>query len=119
MRGGPPARQRNAASTSMNSKIWTPVLAVIAAAFGVLAARLWWIPPADTTLKSGTLLPAPRQVAAFALTAEDGARFTNAQLDGHWNLIFTGYTRCPDVCPTTLNILKSTVTRLGAQADAL
>src|SRR5205807_555248 len=86
---------------------------------GVLAARLWWMPTSDAALKSGTLLPAPRPVVAFALTAEDGARFTNAQLDGHWNLIFTGYTHCPDVCPTTLNILKNTVARLGAQADAV
>ena len=103
----------------MNSKIWTPVLALIAAAFGVLAARLWWTPGAGASLMSGTLLPTPRTVTAFRLTAEHGKPFTNSELSGHWSLIFTGYTRCPDVCPTTLNLLKSTVTRLGAQADAL
>jgi protein SCO1/2 len=28
-------------------------------------------------------------------------------LKGHWSLVFFGYTHCPDVCPTTLTVLKS------------
>ena len=103
----------------MNSKIWTPVLALIAAAFGVLAARLWWAPDTGASPTSGTLLPTPRTVTTFKLIAEDGKPFTNADLSRHWSLIFTGFTHCPDVCPTTLSLLKDTVARLGAQGDAL
>jgi protein SCO1/2 len=103
----------------MKSKSWTVFLALIAAAFGVLAARLLWTPGAHATLKSGTLLPEPRTVVPFKLVAEDGKPFANADLGGHWNLIFTGYTHCPDVCPTTLSLLKGTMARLGAQADAV
>lgn len=102
----------------MNPKIRTPVLALIAAALGVLAARLWWA-PASPELKSGTLLPTPRAIIAFKLISQDAKPFTNAELNGHWSLLFTGFTHCPDVCPTTLNLLKSTVARLGAQAGAL
>jgi protein SCO1/2 len=27
---------------------------------------------------------------------------TQADLQGHWTLVFLGFTHCPDVCPTTL-----------------
>ena len=99
------------------SRTWTLALALTAAAVGVLAARLWLAPPAATALKSGTLLPAPRQIVDFALAAEDGKPFTNADLRGRWSLVFTGFTHCPDVCPTTLSLLKGVANRLGTQAD--
>jgi protein SCO1 len=57
---------------------------------------------AAPALQSGTALPAPRPVAAFALTDHLGAPFSNARLAGRSTLVFFGFTHCPDVCPTTL-----------------
>lgn len=56
-------------------------------------------------LQGGTVLPAPRPVAAFALTDHTGAPFGNAQLAGQPSLVFFGFTHCPDVCPTTLALM--------------
>jgi protein SCO1/2 len=44
----------------------------------------------------------PRRFTDFALTNHNNKPFTKAQLNGHWTLMFFGYTTCPDVCPTTL-----------------
>ena len=59
------------------------------------------------TLQSGTWLPQARALLPFHSTDLDGHRFGNADLHGHPTLIFLGYTSCPDVCPTTLAILRA------------
>ena len=41
----------------------------------------------------------------FNLTADDGTSFNLETLEGQWNLLFFGYTHCPDVCPLTLHQL--------------
>jgi protein SCO1/2 len=53
-------------------------------------------------LASGTWLPTPRSVGDFILEDQSGARFTQSRLEGAPTLVFFGFTRCPDVCPTTL-----------------
>jgi protein SCO1 len=49
----------------------------------------------------------------FALVDQNGKPFTDADLKGKWQLVFFGYTHCPDVCPTTLNDLSLALDRLG------
>ena len=44
---------------------------------------------------------------------------TQATYAGNLNLLFFGYTHCPDVCPTTLAKLHRVVAGLGAAADGL
>lgn len=53
----------------------------------------------------------------FQLVDQNGKPFTDADLKGKWNLVFFGYTHCPDVCPTTLNELALAMERLGKQRD--
>ncbi|SHE77473.1 protein SCO1/2 [Kaistia soli DSM 19436] len=53
------------------------------------------------------------------LTAEDGRRFTNADLGGKPFAVFFGFTRCPNVCPTTLSDLTLDLEQLGPLADKL
>jgi len=71
------------------------------------------------SIGSGTLLQKPRTLPAFALTDEKGQDFTPANLLGHWTLMFPGFTYCPDVCPTTLGLLKTVQAQLGEQAARL
>ena len=61
----------------------------------------------------------PRTVEPFELTFADGSPFTEAALDGGWQLVFFGYTHCPDVCPTTLHNLQRTVGLLEERGAGL
>jgi len=52
----------------------------------------------------------------FKLTDQNGQLRTDADFRGQYMLVFFGYTNCPDVCPTTLQMLTDAVTSLGAKA---
>jgi len=51
---------------------------------------------------------------SFALTAPDGSPVTDQTLAGKPYAIFFGFTRCPDVCPTTLARMTRLRQQLGA-----
>lgn len=95
----------------MQSKLWHPYtgLAVLALALGVFASYLVFGPrslPRPRT--DALLLQAPKELPDFSLMDDTGHSFTRASLHGHWNLLYTGYTHCPDACPTTLATLDQT-----------
>jgi len=41
----------------------------------------------------------------FALTDQDGKAVTDKDFAGHYRAVYFGYSFCPDVCPTTLQVL--------------
>lgn len=53
----------------------------------------------------GSILSPARKVAVPALVKDDGSVFTLDDLTGQWNLLFFGYTHCPDICPTTMGVV--------------
>lgn len=53
-------------------------------------------------------LDRPRPVAPFELQTSAG-KFDRKALYGGWHLLLLGYTRCPDVCPTSLAALARLV----------
>ena len=66
-----------------------------------------------------TLLPVDggEPLSILPLVSADGARFGSERLKGRWSLVFFGFTSCPDVCPTTLQLL-GTVARDPASGVA-
>ena len=60
------------------------------------------------------LLPEPRPLKPFSLTGHNGQPLGLEQLKGQWTLVFFGYTHCPDICPTTLGMLKGVAMKLEA-----
>lgn len=52
----------------------------------------------------------------FSLLDTKGRQVSEAQFAGRPMLIFFGFTYCPDVCPTSLDLLGAVLTRLEAQA---
>jgi protein SCO1 len=60
--------------------------------------------------------PAFGTVIEFELRDMAGKRVRAADLRGGWLLIFFGYTRCPDLCPTTLGEIVGALSRLGPLA---
>jgi protein SCO1/2 len=87
------------------------IVAAIALALGALAGVLW-LAPGSPGLQSATALIPPRRIDALSLVDQDGRPFTLDSLRGHWSIIFPGFTSCPDVCPTTLALLKQVGTAL-------
>ncbi len=53
----------------------------------------------------------------FALTDHKGKRRTDKDFQGKLLLVFFGYTHCPDVCPTSLQAITTTLDKLGKDAD--
>lgn len=80
-------------------------LAALALAAGLYAGGAFRQPAPE--LEGATLYPPDfRPVADFALRDQRGQSFTLADLHGRWNLLFFGFTSCPDICPTTLQTLQ-------------
>lgn len=71
--------------------------------------------------KSGAEKPASTAALSFGgpfeLTRSDGSVLTDKMLAGRPYAIFFGFTRCPDVCPTTLSRLALLRKKLGVGGD--
>ena len=52
------------------------------------------------------MLPQGRDVPYLTLTNQNGEPVSMKSLEGRWNLLFFGYTFCPDICPATLAELR-------------
>lgn len=52
----------------------------------------------------------------FSLTDQKGETVTDHTYRGKWELVFFGYTFCPDVCPTTLSAIAQALDKLGPLA---
>ena len=67
----------------------------------------------QSSLENSLVLPSNfRQIPEFTLSDVDGEPLTETMFDGHWSLVFFGFTSCPDVCPTTLTVVNGVVERL-------
>ena len=91
---------------------WIFILALLALLFGLWTQHNFKKPAATEVsqppiiLTSGTLLSPPRSINPFQLKDDHNKPFTQANLLRHWNLVFFGFTNCPELCPTTLSTLN-------------
>ncbi|MGH8251763.1 MAG: SCO family protein [Steroidobacteraceae bacterium] len=90
--------------------VYAAILCAIALGVGI-ALHEWSSEP--LTLRSGTALSEPRPIADFAFVDQDGRPFHRDNLEGRWSLVFTGFTHCPDVCPTTLALMAELRRRIS------
>jgi protein SCO1/2 len=101
--------------------LYLALLLLFAAGAG---AAVWWLTagralrPAPE-LATGTAFTPSRELPDFSLIDTHGRPFGNADLRGHWSIMFFGYTNCPDFCPTTLTMLASLENHLRAQHAAV
>ncbi len=56
---------------------------------------------------------------AFSLTDMDGRAVSDSDFRGRWQLVYFGYTHCPDSCPTALNAIAEGLDRLGPRRDRI
>lgn len=92
-----------------NKKTGLILLIALAAGLGLLAAQKFFGTASVSTqwppTQAVTLFPQPRTLPPFSLRQSDGTQLASGELNGHWTLVFLGFTFCPDVCPTTLTEL--------------
>jgi protein SCO1/2 len=86
---------------------------------GRLAALLGWMLLSMTALageieglKAGVFNPA-REAPDFSVRGSDGTALTLSRYRGKVVLLGFGYTSCPNVCPTTLEVLAQAQRKLG------
>lgn len=61
-------------------------------------------------------IPNGRPLAGIRLTDHNNQPFTEERFKGKWSFLFFGFTHCPDVCPTTLLVMKAVWAQLPAEA---
>lgn len=65
----------------------------------------------------GLVLPTGVEVGGpFTLTDHTGRAVTDESYRGKWMLVFFGFTFCPDVCPTELQVVGEVMDKLGPEA---
>jgi protein SCO1/2 len=87
------------------------VVAAFAVAAGTWTSYRLLSPPPEP--KAATVLPAPVELPEFALLDQDGRVVGRDVFAGQWDLVFFGFTHCPDICPMTLQVLASAKRRLA------
>lgn len=73
---------------------------------GFFAGRLFRDPARATVIAGMTVLEPAAPLPEFRLHDQNNRLFDRARLQGKWSYVFFGYTRCPDICPTTLVVLR-------------
>jgi protein SCO1/2 len=84
------------------------IVIVAALALAVGFALSWFVASnKPVALESGTWFgDQARALPEFELLDHNKQPLTRASLEGKWNLIFFGYTHCPDICPASLQTLS-------------
>jgi protein SCO1/2 len=80
-------------------------LALASASSPLLCTASADVPP--PALDRVQLADPPRKLADFELTDQNGKQLKLSDLRGEPVLVFFGFAHCPDVCPSTLRVLKS------------
>lgn len=68
----------------------------------------------ETTYAETALIGGP-----FSLINQDGKKVTEKDFRGRYMLVFFGYTFCPDVCPTELQVMTRALQSMGPAGDRI
>lgn len=105
----------------MNSKVLRQVRHVawmsIAVSAIVVIGLLLWRAAAPDTVPEPTYTGEADIWAEYALVDHTGRPVTEADYADRWQMVFFGFTHCPDICPTTLAYMASVLDLLGDEAD--
>jgi cytochrome oxidase Cu insertion factor (SCO1/SenC/PrrC family) len=86
------------------------LLLAAAVAGGLLWHQSEMLPQLGHTIVSGQIAVG----GPYALTDQDGRTRSSTAFSGKYQLIYFGYTFCPDVCPTTLAVMAAALDKMGA-----
>ena len=107
----------------MNKGIYITVAACLGFMALILALFLSrFYTPRELTLDEYKTLGAyfidpPRQLAEFRLIDDSNEVFLPEQFKGKWNILFFGFTYCPDICPLTMKQMSDVKEALGENSE--
>jgi protein SCO1/2 len=104
----PPTNPRTPPRYALLAIAFAGLLVVAAGVLLALAMRETPRGAAGTALASAIGGP-------FHLIDQNGKPVSDADLKGKWQLVFFGYTHCPDTCPTALNEIALALDQLGVK----
>jgi protein SCO1/2 len=93
-----------------------PYLLLVAA----MAGGLIWhesenVPGLGKTVTSGKV----EVGGPYTLTDQNGKKVSSADFHGKYQLIYFGYSFCPDVCPTTLGVISQALDKMGVDQNRI
>lgn len=94
-------------------------VAAIALVLGAVVAKVNRQAPLDRDVLSNSgifLFDSPRSLPSVELQSSTGDDWSEQDLVGQWDLLFFGYTFCPDICPTTMADLRTVAESLPPAA---
>lgn len=103
------------------SRLQLALLVLVGLALGGLAA-VALLPEARQRLAPALTVKTTGQAAVggpFSLVDHTGKRVTEQDFRGRFMVIFFGFTYCPDVCPTGLQVMTAALERLGPRAEKI
>ncbi|MBY0562303.1 SCO family protein [Hyphomicrobium sp.] len=83
------------------------------AALGFIALKV----PAPTVNGEAQVTGKPAIGGPFSLIDQTGKRVTDKDFHGRYMLVFFGFTNCPDICPSGLQVMSAALDKLGHRAD--
>jgi protein SCO1/2 len=94
-------------------------LLIAAVAIVAIAAGAWLSSRVDPATevsapRAATLLSGANALADFELLDHTGKKAGPEVFAGQWDLVFFGFTHCPDICPLTLQVLSTARQELSA-----
>ncbi len=103
----------------MIKKFKTPLISITLLFVAILTTfLLQQTEPAPFEFESSKGIPVMSPaipLPAVTLVDQHKQAFPMSKLKGSWNLMFFGFTNCPDICPTTLMTMKQVAKRLPQQ----
>lgn len=103
---------RNISISTLRRTLWA-LTGVAALAFG---AAFFWQAQTPPELTGPRITGEAAITNAYTLTDHTGRSVTADSFDGQWQLVFFGFTHCPDICPTTLAYMAQVMDELGPEA---
>ncbi|KIQ98379.1 SCO family protein [Lysobacter sp. A03] len=94
----------------------------LAAGLGLIASKHFFGEPAPSPWPQTSavkLFDPPRALPDFNLRQSDGTQLVPGELNGHWTLVFLGFTHCPDICPLTLSQMAQAQQQWESIPDAV
>ena len=88
------------------------VLAILSIGAGVYVQRSGQNTETPTNLNNMIILPIGRPLTESPFVDHRGKPFGLDRLRGRWTILFPGFTNCPDICPTTLQMLAGVKQRM-------